>query len=342
MVKVERKEDYKGVYKIYSMENEHMGMKVTDLGCRIMELFVPDKTGARRDIVLGLNDLSDHVNDPAFYGAIVGRVCNRTKNAQFDLNGVTYKLAANNGPNHLHGGIKGFDKQIFEVTPKDNGLSFHRISPDGEEGYPGNLDVNIDYILENNTFTIRYRAVADADTVVSMTNHVTFNLVGQDKTVLDHFLKINADKVCYVDENIMATGEIADVEGTIFDFRKGKRIGDGIQNDNPQIRNAGGGIDHHFIFNEVPAGTPQMELWNEESGIKVAIETTSPGAQVYTGNFFTVGCKGKTGELYADRTGVALEAQLMPNAINSPNPESVILRKGAEYRAETKYTFTTL
>lgn len=342
MFKAEKIGNYNEDISIYSLENDYMTMKVTDLGCRIMELWVPDKEGRKRDIVLGLQELSDNVTDSAYFGAIVGRVCNRTKNASFTLNGVTYKLAENNSPNHLHGGFKGFDKRIFETKTSSKGMTFHRISPDGEEGYPGNLNLTIDYILEGNTFTIKYFATTDKDTPVSLTNHVSFNLEGQNTTVLDHFLKVDADKVCYIDDHIMATGEIAGVEGSIFDFRKGKKISEGIDPENEQIKNANGGLDHHFIFNEVAAGRPQIELWSEKAGIKVSIETTAPGAQVYTGNFFAEGCAGKTGKPYGDRTGVALETQFMPNAINSDHPECVILRKGQEYRSETKYTFTTL
>lgn len=342
MVKTEKIGNYNENISIYCLENEYISMKVTDLGCRILELWVPDREGRKRDIVLGLKDLSDNVNDSAYFGAIVGRVCNRTKNASFTLNGVTYKLAENNSPNHLHGGPMGFDKRIFEARTTSKGMTFHRMSPDGEEGYPGNLDLTIDYILEDNTFTIRYFATTDKDTPVSLTNHVSFNLEGQDKTVLDHFLKVDADKVCCIDDHIMATGEIVEVEGSVFDFRKGKKIAKGIDPENDQIKNANGGIDHHFIFNEVSDGSPQIELWSEETGIKVAIGTSAPGVQVYTGNFFAQGCAGKTGKPYGDRTGVALETQFMPNAINSDHPECVILRKGKEYRSETKYTFTTL
>ena len=342
MFKAEKIKDYDDKISIYSLENDYISMTVTDLGCRIMEIKVPDRSGQKRDIVLGLKELSDNVNDSAYFGAIIGRVCNRTKNAQFTLNGVTYKLADNHSPNHLHGGIKGFDKFVFEVTKIEKGLKFHRISPDGEEGYPGNLDVNIEYVLDKNTFTIKYSATTDKDTPVSLTNHVYFNLVGQNKTILDHFLKINADRFCCIDDHVMATGQIGEVEGGIFDFRKGKRIGQGISPDDREIKNAGGGIDHHFIFNDVPAGTPQIELWNEESGIKLTIETTAPGAQVYTGNFLGSGCKGKTGAPYGDQTGVALETQFMPDTINSPDPECVILRKGDIYTSQTRYTFTTI
>ncbi|MBE6015554.1 MAG: galactose mutarotase [Lachnospiraceae bacterium] len=325
--------------KVFTLENEYICMKVTNIGCRILELFVPDKRGQRRDIILGLAELSDIPDDTAYFGALMGRVCNRTKNAQFTLNGVTYKLAANNGPNHLHGGIKGFDKQEFEATMGDNCISFHRVSPDGEEGYPGNLDLTVDYILDGNTLTIKFLATTDKDTPVSLTNHMYFNLAGQNRSVLDHSLLINAGKVCCVDENIMATGEITEVDGSIFDFRKGKKIGDGIDAGDLQIQNAGGGLDHHFIFDDLPAGTPQVELMSEESGIRVLVKTTAPGAQIYTGNYLSEGCKGKTNAPYDNQTGVAIETQLMPNAINSKDPECVILRKGAEYRAETKYIF---
>ena len=358
-------ENYKDDINIFSMENEHIKLKVTNLGCRILELYMPDKNGVYEDVLLGLDKLEDVVSDSAYFGAVLGRVANRIKGGRFSLSGKEYKLVENNNGNHLHGGIRGFDKQVFGYKEIENGIQFFYLSKDGEEGYPGNLRLWVEYSLHGDTLLIDYRARTDKDTIISPTNHMYFNLSGRADYVGDHSLYVEADKVCRVDEFCMGTGEIFQVEGTAYDFRKHRLLGDGLGNHYHELK-AAKGYDNPFIFNKrlsteevrewasrneadlnekfkkcvtQNAIKSQLELGHEESGRRLQIATSAQAVQVYTGNYLSASAAGKEGKPYADHSGVALETETIPNLINSMNPEEMILRVGEEYLSTSAYRF---
>lgn len=243
-------------------------------------------------MILGLKNIEDYANDPAYFGAVIGRVANRIGDARFTLNGKTYELYANNGKNHLHGGKEGFDKKIFDVTPLENGLRFHYLSKDGEEGYPGNLNLYVTYTLDDNTFSIHYEADTDADTVVNFTNHLYFNLSNTLEKVTEHSLQINADYIGCVDDTCLATGELLPVKDTPFDFNKMKKIGQDIEEDHIQLKNAFG-YDHSFVLK---GEERQLTLEEPVSGRRLVISTTAPVVQVYTGNFLKMAVSEKQAE----------------------------------------------
>lgn len=338
MVKVELLKELDNGICFYSMENESLKLVVVNMGCRIMEILAPDASGKRSDVILGLKNIEDYANDPAYFGAVIGRVANRIGDARFTLNGKTYELYANNGKNHLHGGKEGFDKKLFDVTPLENGLRFHYFSKDGEEGYPGNLNLYVTYTLDDNTFSIHYEADTDADTIVNFTNHLYFNLSNTLEKVTEHSLQINADHIGCVDDTCLATGELLPVKDTPFDFNEMKKIGQDIEEDHIQLKNAFG-YDHSFVLK---GEERQLTLEEPVSGRRLVISTTAPVVQVYTGNFLKDGCIGKAGRVYENREGVALETQLMPNAIHTEENPSVILRKGEKFESTTNYIFETI
>ena len=338
MVKVELLKELDNGIRFYSMENEVLKLVVVNMGCRIMEILAPDASGKRSDVILGLKNIEDYANDPAYFGAVIGRVANRIGDARFTLNGKTYELYANNGKNHLHGGKEGFDKKLFDVTPLENGLRFHYFSKDGEEGYPGNLNLYVTYTLDDNTFSIHYEADTDADTIVNFTNHLYFNLSNTLEKVTEHSLQINADHIGCVDDTCLATGELLPVKDTPFDFNEMKKIGQDIEEDHIQLKNAFG-YDHSFVLK---GEERQLTLEEPVSGRRLVISTTAPVVQVYTGNFLKDGCIGKAGRVYENREGVALETQLMPNAIHTEENPSVILRKGEKFESTTNYIFETI
>ena len=338
MVKVELLKELDNGIRFYSMENESLKLVVVNMGCRIMEILAPDASGKRSDVILGLKNIEDYANDPAYFGAVIGRVANRIGDARFTLNGKTYELYANNGKNHLHGGKEGFDKKLFDVTPLENGLRFHYFSKDGEEGYPGNLNLYVTYTLDDNTFSIHYEADTDADTIVNFTNHLYFNLSNTLEKVTEHSLQINADHIGCVDDTCLATGELLPVKDTPFDFNEMKKIGQDIEEDHIQLKNAFG-YAHSFVLK---GEERQLTLEEPVSGRRLVISTTAPVVQVYTGNFLKDGCIGKAGRVYENREGVALETQLMPNAIHTEENPSVILRKGEKFESTTNYIFETI
>lgn len=338
MAKVELLKELDNGIRFYSMENETLRITVANIGCRIMEILVPDASGKKSDVILGLKNIEDYTKDPAYFGAVIGRVANRIGGARFTLNGKTYELYANNGKNHLHGGKEGFDKKIFDVTPLENGLRFHYLSKDGEEGYPGNLNLYVTYTLEKNTFFIHYEADTDADTIVNFTNHLYFNLSNTLDKITEHSLQIHSDYIGCVDDTCLATGELLPVKDTPFDFNKKKKIGQDLEADHVQLKNASG-YDHSFVLK---GEEKQLILEEPVSRRRLTISTTAPVVQVYTGNFLKDGCTGKAGRVYENREGVALETQLMPNAINTEENPSVILRKGDKFQSTTQYVFDTL
>jgi aldose 1-epimerase len=311
-------------------------------GGTIVSLRVPDRQGRLDDIVLGYDTAAEYArsNSP-YFGAIVGRYGNRIAKGQFTLDGVLYKLATNNGPNHLHGGVKGFDKVLWRGEPQQDGVAFSYSSADREEGYPGTLTARVSYRLtERNELTIEYEATTDRATVVNLTQHSYFNLAGQGtRDILEHRLQLDADRYTPVDATLIPTGEIAPSAGTPFDFRQPTPIGERINADHPQVK-IGGGYDHNFVLPAAPDGIRHAARVVEPStGRTLDVATSEPGLQFYSGNFLDGTITGKQGRVYHKRYGFCLETQHFPDSPNRPTFPSTVLRPGDTYRSKTVFTF---
>ena len=332
----------------FTLTNAHgIELRAISYGGIIVSLRVPDRDGRRDDVVLGHDDLAGYLAKPSFFGALVGRYGNRIAGGRFTLDGRTYTLATNNGPNHLHGGVRGFDKRVWKAQPFERpgtaGLVLTRTSPDGEEGYPGNLAVRVTYTLtDRDEVGFEYFATTDKPTVVNLTQHSYFNLAGDGKRdVLGHELMIDADRFTPVDKTLIPTGVLAAVAGTPFDFRKPAAIGARIGADDEQIRN-GGGYDHNFVLNGRGQGlTPAIRVFEPTTGRTLDIATTEPGVQFYSGNFLDGSVTGKAGHVYGKRYGFCLETQHFPDSPNHPGFPSTVLRPGKEYRSKTVLKFGT-
>lgn len=333
--------------ELYTLKNANgMIAKVMTRGATLVELRVPDKNGKLANVVLGFDNVQGYESDRnQYFGATIGRVANRIAKGRFKLNGKTYKLAINNGPNHLHGGTKrSLDKVVWNAKPfqnkKGQGVIFTYTSPDGEEGYPGMLKVSVTYTLtDKNQLRIDYKATTDQATPVNLTNHSYFNLSGAgSKTVLNHILMINADKYTPVDDTLIPTGKIASVEGTPLDFTKPTRIGARIDK---LIDTATKGYDHNFVLNGKPGKLRRIaKVLDPKSGRVMTVSTTEPGVQCYTGNFL-FGQKGKGGNTYAIRSALCLEADHFPDSVHHKSFPSIILQRGQTYRQTTVYAFFT-
>jgi aldose 1-epimerase len=314
-------------------------------GAIVVSIKAPDRAGRLDDIVLGFDTLDGYAGTHPYFGAVVGRYGNRIAKARFTLDGKTYALAANDGPNHLHGGVKGFDKVVWKATPfKDArgvGVVFTRTSPDGEEGYPGNLASTVTYTLtDRNELRVDYAHTTDAPTVHNVTQHTYFNLAGEGSgDVLGHLVTLDAAHYTPVDATLIPTGEIATVEGTPFDFRRATPIGARIDGDHEQLKR-GRGYDHNFVVSRQGPGLVRVAHVHEpRTGRTLEVATTEPGVQFYTGNFLDGTLKGKSGHVYARRTGFCLETQHYPDSPNQPSFPSTVLRPGETYRSQTVFTF---
>jgi len=310
-----------------------------------VSLRTPDRTGRLDDIVLGFDTLGAYVASSPYFGALIGRYANRIARGQFTLDGAVYHLAVNNGVNALHGGLKGFDKVVWHAEPKQDstgvGLVFRYTSRDGEEGYPGTVNVEVRYTLnDRNELAVDYLATTDKATPVNLTQHSYFNLGGDGSgDVLGHVMAIDADRFLPVDTTLIPTGALSPVAGTPFDFRKGMVIGAQIDDANQQLKNAGG-YDHTFVINRGGAGLVHAaRVVEPKSGRTLDIATTEPGIQFYTGNFLDGSFSGKAGHVYGRRNGFCLETQHFPDSPNQPSFPSTILPPGTEYRSRTVYTF---
>jgi aldose 1-epimerase len=333
---------------IYTLTNSHGAeAKITNYGGIVTSLKVPDRTGRLADVVLGFDNLDAYLKGHPYFGAIIGRYGNRIAKGRFSLNGVEYKLAVNNGANHLHGGIKGFDKVVWNARPLKvpNGaaLELTYLSKDGEEGYPGNLSVKVTYTLTNaNELKIEYSATTDKDTVVNLTHHSYFNLAGQGEgDILKHKLFINANRFTPTDEGSIPTGELRSVRNTPFDFLKVTEIGARINEPDQQLQ-FGKGYDHNFVLNG-RMGTMRLGAQVYESGTGRVMEvwTTEPGLQFYTGNFLDGTLTGIDGKVYNLRYGFCLETQHYPDSPNQAKFPSTVLKKGGRYHTVTVYKFST-
>lgn len=319
----------------YRLENA-AGASVTvlDYGATIQSLSVPNAAGGLTDVVLGYDTVTEYEDNGGFLGATIGRVGNRIGGASFQLGGRTYALARNDGPNHLHGGRRGFDRRMWEAELRDDSLVFSRLSPDGEESYPGDLQVEVTFTLtEDNALRIAYDAVASQDTLVNLTNHSYFNLNGGG-TVLNHTLQVFAHRFAENDDGCLPTGRLLPVEGTPFDFRTPKTIGADIGRDDEQLRR-GGGYDHNYVL----AGPRAVVLRGDQSGIVLTVDTDQPGMQLYTANSLTQR-PGKGGTTMGPRDAVCLETQLFPDGIHRYGFPSPILRAGQRMHSETVFSFT--
>ena len=331
---------------IYALTNANgCVVKITNYGGIVVSLTVPDKNGKMGDVVLGYDNLDDYIKNNPYFGALIGRYGNRIGKAKFELNGQTYALAANNDGNHLHGGIVGFDKVVWdakEIQQDDAvGLELNYLSKDGEEGYPGNLNVTVKYIwTNNNELKIDYAATTDKDTVVNLTHHSYFNLAGKGD-ILKHELMINADKFTPVDEGLIPTGELRSVKETPMDFTKSTAVGARIDQDTEQLK-FGLGYDHNWVINNYD-GTMKMVACLSEptTGRVMEVHTTEPGLQFYSGNFLDGTITGKGGTVYKHRTGLCLESQHFPDSPNKPDFLSTTLKPGDKYSTTTIYKFKT-
>ena len=331
---------------LYTLTNVHgVEAKITNYGGIVVSMKVPDRSGIMDDVMLGFNDLDSYLKGHPYFGAIIGRYGNRIAKGRFTLNGVEYKLAVNNGENHLHGGIKAFDKVVWtgreRKTKAGPAVVLTYLSKDGEEGYPGNLSVTVVYTLTNNNeLKMDYSATTDKDTVVNLTNHAYFNLAGEGNgDILTHRVMINGTRFVPTDAGSIPTGELRRVTGTPFDFLKLTAIGARINNDEEQLK-LGNGYDHTWVIRGRP-GTMRLaaQAYEPTTGRWLEVFTTEPGMQFYTGNFLDGTLTGKAGKLYPRRSGFCFETQHYPDSPNHPAFPTTTLKKGATYKSTTIYRF---
>ena len=336
--------------QLFTLKNAHgIEVQFTNYGGIITSLKIPDRAGRFADIVLGYDNLAAYVANSPYFGAIVGRYANRIARGHFTLDGATYTLAVNNGPNSLHGGLRGFDKVVWNARPFRNqegqGVTLDYTSPNGEEGYPGTVHATVTYTLTpDDRLIVDYLATTDKATPINLSQHSYWNLAGNaSRDILGHVLTINADATTPVDSTLIPTGEIALVDGTPFDFRTPTAIGARVENRaNTQIR-YGNGYDHNWVLNRGGAGADALvfaaRVVEPTSGRTMEITTTEPGLQFYSGNFLDGTITGKGGAVYKFRYGLALETQHYPDSPNHPNFPSTILQPGQQYRSRTVFKF---
>ncbi|VTS04098.1 aldose epimerase family protein [Tuwongella immobilis] len=328
---------------LYTLKSPTMVVKIMDYGALVTELHTPDSKGKLGDVVLGFDNLEGYLKGHPYFGATIGRVANRVGNATFQLNGKTYKLAANNGKHSLHGGEKGFDKVLWKGTMSQaNGnasVKFTYLSKDGEEGYPGNLQVAVTYTLTaKNELQIDYVATTDQDTPVNLTHHSYFNLAGHASgNVLKQAIRIDADQYTPGDETLVPTGKLAPVKETPLDLTSATPIGKNIG----QLTGEPGGYDHNYVLRRTDKKLAEVaEVTDPESGRVLKVLTTEPGLQFYTGNFLDGTVKGKGGAVYAKHQAFCLEPQHYPDSINQPTFPSIVLKPGKTYEQTTVYAFS--
>ncbi|WP_460985282.1 aldose epimerase family protein [Spirosoma fluminis] len=331
---------------IYTLRNEAgMEAKITNYGGILVSLTAPDKNGTFEDVTLGFDSLSAYVKNNPFFGALVGRYGNRIAKGKFTLDGKEYSLATNNMGNHLHGGLKGFDKVLWTATPVEGNepaLKLAYTAKDGEEGYPGNLSVEVTYTLQkDNALKIDYKATTDKPTVVNLTNHSYFNLTGGKSDILSHEVTINADRFVPVNETLIPTGELKPVAGTPFDFTKSTVVGARINDSTDTQIKYGLGYDHCWVFTDTSNKLKQgATVYEPTSGRVMEVLTTEPAVQFYTGNFLDGTLTGKGNVVYKKRTGLCLETEHYPDSPNQPKFPTTTLKPGETYQTTTVYKFS--
>lgn len=308
-------------------------VEVLDYGATIRSILVPDPSGRLVDVALGYDTLEEYIEQDGCLGATVGRFANRIGKGQFTLNGQDYQLACNDGPNHLHGGTVGFDRRMWHCVETAEGLRFSRRSLDGEEGYPGALSVQVEFLwAEGGSLELRYEAFAEQDTILNLTNHTYFNLSGQG-SVLDHRVQINAETFLENDSNCLPTGRVLPVADTAMDFRWERAIGEAVDCGEPCVR-LSKGYDSNFIL----SGQPAASVWSPDSGISMTVTTDQPGMQLYSANFLMPRA-GKNGASYGLRSGLCLETQHYPDCIHHPDWPTCVLKAGETFRSFTRFAF---
>ncbi|MBK5293736.1 MAG: galactose mutarotase [Acidobacteriia bacterium] len=331
---------------LYTLSNaKGMRAAITTYGGIVTSLQTPDRTGAMADVVLGFDVIDGYLKEHPYFGALIGRYGNRIGQGKFSLNGNSYTLVRNNGANHLHGGLKGFDKVVWAArdvsSTEAQKLELSYTSKDGEEGYPGNLSVTVTYSLtKDNELRIDYAAATDKDTVVNLTNHAYFNLAGQGEgDILGHEVTIHADRYTPVDKGLIPTGQLEKVEGAPFDFRTTHTIGERINSKDTQIT-LGMGYDHNFVLNS-PGGSLALaaRVKDSKSGRVMEVLTTEPGLQFYTSNFLDGTLTGKSGKVYQKRSAFCMETQHFPDSPNKAQFPSTLLKPGQQYKTTTVYRF---
>ena len=324
------------------LENETLACEVLTYGATLRALFVPDRTGKPVDVVLGYDTLQEYVENDGYLGAVVGRFANRIAKGHFSLNGSDYTLAVNNGPNHLHGGLVGFSHRVWKVEGGDaSHVILSLTSFDGEEGYPGNLTVQVTYTLTGSTLSVDYHATSDADTVCNLTNHSYFNLTGHDSGLaMEQEIALSAERYTPSNADSIPFGTMEPVEGTPMDLRKAVKIGAHINEPFLQLQQ-GNGYDHNYVVDGMP-GTlrPAAKAFSPATGILMQVHTTQPGMQFYTANFLNEGLRGKNGCAYGPRHAFCLETQHFPDSPNQPQFPSVTLWAGEEYTHRTEFVFS--
>lgn len=330
---------------LYVLTNDNgMEVTITNYGGRIVSVMVPDKDGNFKDVVLGFDNIDDYTAVDNNFGATIGRYGNRIANGKINISGVEYQLPQNNFGHTLHGGPEGYHNKVFNVLHSDNkSLVLTYLSEDGEEGFPGNLDVKVTMTLtDDNAVDIQYEAVTDKETVVNLTNHSYFNLSGDaNNSILNDVLMINADSFTPVDDTFMTTGEIATVEGTPMDFRTPTPIGERIDDYEYEQLKFGDGYDHNWVLNTAgDVSKLAATVYSPESGIQLEVYTDEPGVQVYTGNFLTGADTGKYGAVYGKRNAICLETQKYPDTPNKPDWPSAFLAPGNTYTSRCIYKFS--
>lgn len=331
--------------KLFTLTNKNgITVQLTNYGAHIVSVLTPDKNNNIDDIILGYGHLEGYLNDPMFLGSVVGRFANRIEDGKFTLEGKEYQITLNEGTKALHGGKKGFDKIVWDAEQQGNKVIFTLTSPDGDQGFPGEMKLTHTIELtEANELILEYFATTDKTTVINMTNHAYWNLLGEGKgPITEHEIQINASKITPVKENLIPTGELMEVEGSVFDFRTVKAIGKDINQEDIQLKHAGG-YDHNWVLDVEKPGELVKAIHLEESttGRVLELWTNVPGIQVYAGNFMDGTVKGKAGLPYEFRSGVALEPQHFPDSPNQPNFPSTVLKPGEKYFQKSVYKFYT-
>lgn len=322
-------------------------VKITDYGGIIVSILVPDREGYFSDITLGHDDLQGYLDNEPYFGALIGRVANRIAGAQFVLDGVTYHIAPNEGRHALHGGVRGFDQALWKAEgferEHERGVKLTHVSPDGDQGFPGELRAEVTYTLSDlNELAIDYAAQSQRTTLVNMTQHSYFNLSGQqDRDILDHLATIPAERYLPIDSEFIPTGALTSVAGSAFDFRTPRRFGEFIHSPDPQLSLAKG-YDHNFVLNNAYSGLAlAARIEDKESGRLLEVRTSEPGVQLYTGNQLNGSIVGKAQLLYEQYAGFALETQHFPDSAHHPEFPSIVLQPGRTLRSRTVYRFAT-